>query len=173
MNKNTIENLPSAHHTVNSFIVVRGAAEFINFLEYVFDGKENTAIRTPDRDGSLIHAEVTIGDSTIMTADRKADWVFTPALTQIYVDDAEQVLSRAVERGGQVVTPISKFYGGYDIARFLDKWNNLWWLFTPATEGTQKRTATTEWHNADPSQIYLTLMETMRTLEDPDAKSKA
>lgn len=172
MSKNTITKLPPAHHTINSFIVVRGAIEFIGFLEYVFDGKENTAIRTPDRDGSLIHAEVTIGDSAIMTADRKADWVFTPALTQIYVDDAEQVLRRAVERGGRVVTPISKFYGGYNIARFLDKWNNLWWLFTPAVKGEQDWTATTEWHNADPSQIYLTLMETMRTLKEPKVENK-
>ncbi len=169
MAKKTLTNLPPAHHTVNSFIVVKGAADFISFVEYVFDGKENAQVRTPDRDGTLIHAEVVIGDSVIMVADRKPDWVFTPALTQVYVTDADQVLKRAVEKGGRIVTPISKFYGGYDIARFLDKWNNLWWLFTPAAPDKAEWKATTEWHSAKPSQIYTTLMETMRNLKDTDA----
>src|SRR5690606_23547328 len=115
MNKNTIDdNLPAQHHTINGFIVVKGAVEFIDFLEYVFDGEENKAMRVPDRDGSLIHAEVTIGDATILTADRKDDWTFTPALTQVYVKDAEKTLQRAVERDGKIVTPVSKFYGDYD-----------------------------------------------------------
>jgi len=172
MSKNTIDNnLPAQHHTINGFIVAKGAVEFIDFLEYVFDGEENKAMRIPDRDGSLIHAEVMIGDSTILTADRKDDWAFTPALTQVYVKDAEVTLKKAVERGGKIVTPISKFYGDYDIARFTDPWNNLWWLFAPAKKEVEVKevNGTTDWHDAKPSQVYVTLMETMRNLKEPKA----
>jgi PhnB protein len=31
-------------------------------------------IRTPDKDGTLIHAEVLKGDSMILLADAKEDW---------------------------------------------------------------------------------------------------
>ena len=164
-----MNKLPTQHHTINGFILVDGAADFIKFLEYVFDGQENTTMRIPDRDGSLIHSEVTIGDATLLIADRKQDWVFTPAMTQVYVENAEQTLQRAVERGGKIVTPVSKFYGDYDIARFTDKWNNLWWLFTPApvAEELAPLKSSTDWHDAKPSEVYTTLMETMRNLKDP------
>ena len=168
MEKKSMPKLSAKHHTVNSFIIVKGAAELITYLEYVFDGKEDSQLRIPDRDGSLIHAEVNIGDATILIADRNDDWVFTPALTQVYVLDAEQTLRRAVEKGGKVITPISKFYGDYDIARFVDPWNNLWWLFTPASSpNSVEQNTKTEWHNREPSKIYTTLMEVMRELKDP------
>lgn len=164
-----MEKLPKNHHTVIGFIIVPGAAEFIDFLKYVFDGKESQEMRIPDRDGSLIHAEVTIGDATILVADRKEDWPFTPALTQVYVSDAEQTLRRAEERGGKVVTPVSKFYGGYDISRFIDTWHNLWWLFSPAeSDAPGPVQSNTDWHNAKPSQVYATLMEAMRNLKEPN-----
>lgn len=152
-------------NTVNGFIVVKGAADFITFLSEVFDGTENPEAHTPDwyaNDGTLIHAEVSIGDSLIMVADRKADWPFTPALTQVYVADAAETLRRAVERGATVVTEISPFYGGLDIARFLDPWGNLWWLFAPAAEGVEP-----SMDGNEPGPVYTTLLEAMRGLSEP------
>src|SRR5262245_46152677 len=108
--------LPAGHNSVNSFIVVAGAREFIRFLGDVFDGTEHTQVRTPDRDGSLIHAEVRIGTSTVMIADTKVDWPALPALTQVYVPNAQVVLDRAVARGGRIVTTVSPFYNGLKIA---------------------------------------------------------
>ena len=59
--------------------------------------------------------------------------------------------------------------GGYDIARFVDAWSNLWWLFTPtASDEKDEWKASTDWHSAEPSQIYTTLMDTMRSLKDPN-----
>ena len=161
--------LPPDCPTVNSFIVVDGAADFVAFLVDVFDGRENSDVRTPDRDGTLIHAEVVIGDATVMLADRKPDWPFTPGLTQVYVRDADVVLARAQRLGSTVVTPRSDFYGGYDLARFLDPWHNLWWLYAPATSrpDTTDRAAETEWHDEEPSVVYTTLMRTMAGLTPP------
>ncbi len=163
------ENLPAHNHTVNTFIVVDGAADFIDFLVDVFDGQEHAAVRTPDRDGTLIHAEVVVGDSTIMIGDRKPDWPFTPALTQVYVHDVEEVLARAERAGSTTVTPRSEFYGGYDLARFLDPWHNLWWLYAPSDVGepTTEMTAETDWHDAEPSVVYTTLMRAMADLAPP------
>jgi PhnB protein len=156
--------LPAGHNSINQFVIVKGSAlEFLGFVITVFEAKEHEAVRTPDRDGSLIHAEVEIGGATLMVADSKADWPLTPALIQVYVSDAQAVLDRAEENGATVVTRLSPFYG-VRLARFLDPWQNLWWLFEPDLEGTGSLPAGTDWHRADPSYVYTTLMDTMRGL---------
>ncbi len=159
--------LPPNHHTLNTFVLVDDATEFIDHLVRVFGASETESVRTPDRDGSLIHAEVVIGDSTIMIADRKPDWPITPAFNQIYVDDIDVILTRATTLGSMIVTPRSPFYGGYDVARLMDPWHNLWWLYAPAAgrhQDVDTRTATTDWHESQPSVVYSTLMEFMRDL---------
>ena len=157
--------LPPGHNTVNGFIVVEDAARFLRFLCEVFDGSENTNVRTPDRDGTLIHAEARIGTSTIMVADKKPEWPGLHALTQVYVTDAHQTLDRAVERGARVVTDVSPFYGGVNIARFIDPWNNLWWLYEPSAGGMRDEIgSTTDWHAHGPSYVYQTLMDAMQQL---------
>lgn len=91
-------------------------------------------------------------------------------LAEVYVADAEQILHRAVARGAVVITEASAFYGGYDIARFLDPWHNIWWLFSPALD---VGAASQEWDegtwetSSEPDPVYTTLLEAMRTLSDP------
>jgi uncharacterized glyoxalase superfamily protein PhnB len=158
---------PADHNTVNPFVIVPRAAEFIDFVTEVFDGREATAFRIPDRDGLLIHAEVVVGDSSILIADRKPDWPFTPALLQMYVLDSQAVLDRAAARGATVITPVSAFYGGYSLARFRDPWSNLWWLYAPQAAESDARSSEsskTDWRNSEPSQVYTSLMQAMREL---------
>jgi PhnB protein len=153
------------HSTVNPFIIVKDSATaFISFLEDVFGATERSEFRTPDRDGSLIHAEVSIGDATIMIADSKRDWPFTPAFTQVYVADAQAVLDRAQSFGARIITPLSPFYNGVQLARFQDPWGNLWWLYEPDPGQPCRTSSNTSWHDADPSLVYTSLMSAMRDL---------
>ncbi|GAA4894926.1 putative glyoxalase superfamily protein PhnB [Stackebrandtia albiflava] len=167
----TTTDIPAAtrHNTVNGFIIAKDAAGLIEFLTEVFDGREDLEAHTPDwyaDDGTLIHAEVRIGNSLLMVADRKPDWPFTPAMTQVYVSDAAQTLRRAVGRGATVVTEVSPFYGGLDIARFLDPWGNLWWLFAPAADDAGEESSP-ESSDSEPGPVYTTLLDAMRRLHDP------
>ncbi len=160
----------AGHNTINPFAIVPDAASFIRFVEAVFGGRESTDVRTPDRDGSIIHAEIVVGDATIMLCDRKPGWPFTPAFLQIYIPDAESCLDAAIEHDARVVTPISDFYGGYRLARMFDPWHNLWWLYEPITQTAPQpeRTSNTDWHDAKPSLVYSSLMEMMSTLAPPE-----
>lgn len=165
----TTTPIPAGHNTINPFVLVPDATRFIEFVEAVFDGHEAQHVRTPDRDGSLIHAEVRVGTSTIMLCDSKEDWPFTPAFLQIYVPDANACLRTATAHGAQVITPLSDFYGGYQLARMLDPWHNIWWLYEAAERPQQQaeRESDTDWHDREPSKIYTTLMDTMSTLRPP------
>jgi uncharacterized glyoxalase superfamily protein PhnB len=158
---------PEGHNTINTFIIVKNdATKFIKFTESVFEAKEKIEVRTPDRDGKLIHAEVRIGNSTLMIADSKEDWPFTPSFVQIYVNNIKNALELAKGAGAIVVTELSPFYGGYNIARIKDPFGNIWWLYE---HDIQKDIiydkSDTSWHDRKPSYIYLTLVEAMINLK--------
>jgi PhnB protein len=84
----------------------------------VFSARETLAAHVTDSDDLLIHAEVRIGDATIMCCDAKPDWPFTPALLQVYVDDADVVVQRAGAHGAHLFTEPTWFFGGQRLARF-------------------------------------------------------
>ena len=162
------KELKTPHYNkVNPFVIIRGgASKFIDFVEKVFDAEENKQVRTPDRDGTLIHAEVQIGDSMILLADSKEDWPFTPAFLQVYVDNAQEILNKAEKEGAEIITKVSVFYNGLKLARFKDKWGNIWWLYEKITkENLTENKSDTDWHNKKPSDIYSTLMQAMRNLK--------
>ena len=119
---------PAGYHTVNSFIITADAAAMIAFLTEVFGAEEIPEAHTLDDDGLLLHSELKIGDSTVMVADRKPDWPFTPSLLQIYVADLEVTLAAAQRLGARVVTTPTDFFGDI-LSRVLDPWGNLWWVY--------------------------------------------
>ena len=162
------KELKTPHYNkVNPFVIIKGdASKFIDFVEKVFDAEENKQVRTPDRDGTLIHAEVQIGDSMILLADSKEDWPFTPAFLQVYVDNAQEILNKAEKEGAEIITKVSVFYNGLKLARFKDKWGNIWWLYEKITkESLTENKSDTDWNNKKPSDIYTTLMQAMRNLK--------
>nr|WP_042197957.1 VOC family protein [Kibdelosporangium sp. MJ126-NF4] len=135
----TGSDLPTGERTLNPFAIVDGAADLITFVTEVFDGVERAEAHTPLPSGLLIHAEVTIGDSVLLLGDRQPGWPVIPALLQVYVRDAQQVLDRAVERNAEVITEVTPFYGGEDLARLRDPWGNIWWLYAPSKDtGTEE-----------------------------------
>jgi uncharacterized glyoxalase superfamily protein PhnB len=157
----TGSDLPSGERSLNPFAIIDGAADFITFVEEVFDGKERREARTPMPSGSLIHAEVAIGDSVLLMADKQPGWPVRPALLQVYVHDAQQVLDRATARGAVVVTEVTPFYGGEDLARLRDPWGNLWWLYAPARGAD----AVPSWEGGSTS-VFDSLDTTLRNLAD-------
>lgn len=173
-----IENFHAVegYNTVNFFILVKGgAAKFIGFVEKVFGGEENQRARTPDKDGTLIHAEIRVGNAMLLVADSKPDWPFTPAFPQVYVQDVQAALDRARQAGARVVTEVSEFYHGLKLARFQDEWGNIWWLFEKSAnpDGPNPNPkADVSWHDRNPSKIYTTLMDAMRNLKGPQKPEK-
>ena len=163
------QEIPPGYNKVNFFILIKGGAlKFIEFVEEVFNAAENRKARTPDKDGSLIHSEISIGDSMILVADSKEDWPFTPAFPQVYVSNAREILDRALKTGAKMITPVSDFYYGMKLARFQDSWGNIWWLFERGSEPEKpkgKDSADTSWHDKKPSEIYTTLLKAMKDLK--------
>ncbi|HSE61886.1 MAG TPA: VOC family protein [Candidatus Saccharimonadales bacterium] len=164
-------NIPAGHNTVNSFIITKDAPKLIRFLEKVFNAKEDPAAHTLDTDGLLLHSELAIGDSIVMVADTKPGWPFTPSLLRVYVYDVDETLKRAKELGAKIVTEPTDFYGDV-FSRFVDPWNNLWWVFkhnpqpggTADWEGAGEEVAASWEPSKEMKYIHDTLLKAMEHL---------
>ena len=120
--------LPAGSNTVNPFLMTDDAARIIDFVIEVFGATDVPEARTVETDGLILHSELRIGDSAITVADRKPDWPFTPGFIQVYVDDVEGTLARAVGLGARIVTRPTDFFGD-TFSRFADPSGNLWWVY--------------------------------------------
>ena len=99
----------------------------------------------------------------------KAEWPFTPAFIQVYVQDAQTILELATKEGAELVTRVSKFYGGFKLARFKDPFGNIWWLYEPDPEGQKDahQASNSDWHDQKPSEVHETIMDAMKNLKAP------
>ena len=168
---------PEGYATVNPFIITTDAEEVTRFVIDVFGGEERTEARTVDDDGLLLQAEVRVGTTTIMLAERKPGWPFTPSLLQVYVDDLDAVRERALAHRGRRVTANTDFFGT-QFARVQDPSANLWWIWQhgdavwDAAEGDDEWEAQdgdAGWGEVSPELAYIhdTLLEAMTGLRDP------
>ncbi len=77
--------IPKDYGSITPYIVVRGVAQFLDFLTAAFDAVERG--RVPNEDGTIGHAEVWIGDSVVQMFDARPDWPDTPSFITLYVED--------------------------------------------------------------------------------------
>jgi PhnB protein len=111
------------YHTVTPFLNVRGAARAIDFYKDAFGAEER--LRMPGPNGSIMHAEIVIGDSTIMLADA----LFQPesrSSLHVYVDDCDSLFERAVSAGSTVKMAPQDMFWGDRYGQLEDPFGNVW-----------------------------------------------
>lgn len=121
------QTVPLGFHTVTPFLSVKDVKPLLEFARRAFGAEEIYRMNMPD--GTIMHAEIKIGDSMVMVGDSMED---TPTRSSIYlyVEDADEVFRKAVEAGGKVVQePKDQFYGDRN-AGVRDPSGNIWWMAT-------------------------------------------
>jgi len=85
-----------------------------------------------DEEGRIAHAEIRIGESTIMVGDERAGTMATPpgvSVIYVVVPDADAAYERAKAAGASVTEPVDQDYGSRDIT-VTDPDGNRWALGT-------------------------------------------
>jgi len=125
--------------SITPYIIVRPAAQFIEFLKSAFEGTER--MRMPAPDGSIMHAEVAIGNGAIEVSDGNEEYPTAPAAVHLYVDDPDATYERTLQAGA------TSFYAPTDDHPSGDRWGavkdpfgNHWYIakprgWTPGPEG--------------------------------------
>jgi uncharacterized glyoxalase superfamily protein PhnB len=124
----SVKPIPAGFHTANVYLIVNDAAKQIAFLEQALGAKETHRSVLPD--GNIIHAEMKIGDSTIMLGQANQQHPARPATTYLYVDDVDGTFGRALQAGGKsLAEPKDQFYGDRS-GGLEDPCGNYWWIAT-------------------------------------------
>lgn len=119
--------VPEGHHTVSPYLVVKGVGKLIDFTKQVFGATEVYVSRRPD--GTVMHAEVRIGDSIVMMGEG-ADIKSFPAMLHLYMEDCDSIYKRAIQAGASSLRePADQPYGDRSAA-VEDAFGNQWFIAT-------------------------------------------
>lgn len=135
-------NPPKGYHSVTPAIIVRDAAKAIDLYKEAFGAEELDRMEGPD--GSIMHAEIRIGDSRIMLGEENPAWGTKSPQTlggihgslHIYVDDADAALARAVAAGCEVRAPMEDAFWGDRYGKVTDPFGHEWGIATRVKELT-------------------------------------
>ena len=120
---------PDGYSTVSPYLIAAGAQKVIDFLEQAFGAQRLRRYELPD--GSIMHAEVRIGDTVVMIGDAGEAWPAQPAHLHVYVEDVDAMYERALKAGGAPVQSPQR--RGDDPDRrggVKDPAGNTWWIAT-------------------------------------------
>ena len=135
--------IPAGYHSVTPAIVVRDAAAAIDFYKRAFGAEEIDRMAGPD--GSIMHAEIRIGDSILMLGEENEQWGTKSPLSlngvhgslQIYVEDADAAFNRALKAGATVRYPLEDAFWGDRYGKVTDPFGHEWGLATRVKDMTK------------------------------------
>jgi PhnB protein len=131
---NKVKPVPEGYPTVCPYIVVTGVDKLIEFAKQVFDAKEVHVSKRPD--GSVMHAEIKIGNSIVMMGDGAAIGKTFPAMLHLYIEDVDVVYRRAMQAGAKSVREPSDQIYGDRTGGVEDAFGNQWWMATHVEDVT-------------------------------------
>ncbi len=135
----SVRPIPDGYHSITPNLIVKGAAEAIDFYKQVFGATE--LMRCPMPGGAIGHAEIKIGDSPLMLADEFPDMNIrgpksiggTPLSLVLYVENVDEVFARAIAAGAKELRPLqNQFYG--DRSGTLEDPFGHWWTIATHIE---------------------------------------
>lgn len=129
-----VKPIPDGYHSITPYLIVKGAAAAIEFYQKALGAVE--LFRMPMPDGRVGHAEIRIGDSSIMLADEMPEMDIRgpqgspPVSLMLYVEDVDALLPQAEAAGATVLRPLKdQFYGDRSVT-VKDPFGHVWTLAT-------------------------------------------
>jgi PhnB protein len=120
--------IPDGYNSVTPYLMVRGAAGLVDFLKRAFGAEETENLSAPD--GTVMHAEVRIGDSIIMIGEAHGEFGAMPSAVHLYVNDADAMYQSALQAGATSVEEPKDQFWGDRLGGVKDAFGNLWWVST-------------------------------------------
>ena len=130
-----VKPIPEGYHSVTPYLVIKGAADALEFYKTAFGATE---LFRMEHEGKIGHAEIKIGDSPIMLADEHPDQGHvspttlggSPVGIMIYVDDVDKIFNQAIAAGGKQVKPLEDQFYGDRSGTLTDPFGHVWTVAT-------------------------------------------
>jgi len=149
---NKVKPIPDGYHTLTPYLIIKNAANAIEFYKKAFGATELMRMAGPE--GKVMHAEIKIGNSPIMISDECPEMDArspqslggSPVSLLLYVEDVDPFFNRAISAGAKPVRPVKDQFYGDRSGSLSDPYGHVWHVAThvedvPPAE-LQKRAAT-------------------------------
>lgn len=138
----TVKPIPEGYHSVTPYLMIKGASEAIEFYKRALGATEIFRLTQPN--GQIGHAEIKIGDSSIMLADPCEQGAFRNPRSlggssvglHVYVEDVDAQFAQAISAGAKVVKPVQDQFYGDRTGTLEDPFGHIWFLATHKEELT-------------------------------------
>jgi PhnB protein len=124
--------IPDGYHSVTPYLVVKNAANALEFYKKAFGATE--LMRMPGPNGKIMHAEIKIGDSIVMLADETPEMGHkspqslggTPVSILLYVKDVDTQFKQALAAGATSQRPVEDQFYGDRMGTLVDPFGHIW-----------------------------------------------
>ncbi len=131
-----VKPIPEGYHTVTPYLIIKGAAEALEFYKKALGAKEVMCMNGPG--GKVMHAEIKIGDSFVMLANEHPEMGHrgpqslggTSVSLAVYVDDVDARFNQAVDAGAKVIRPVKDQFYGDRSGTVTDPYGHVWTIAT-------------------------------------------
>ena len=124
-------HIPEGFHALTAMLAVRDAARAIEWYKRIFGATETNRLTDPN--GTIAHAELRIGDSTLMLAEEHPDYNRSPetlggtsVILNLYVEDVDTLERVAIEGGARSIFPVADQFYGDRAGRIQDPFGHMW-----------------------------------------------
>lgn len=131
----SVNPIPDGFHTVTPYLIVKGAAEALEFYKSAFGATELGRYHGPG--GSIVHAEFQIGDSKLMLGEECPQMGAlapqgggTAIGLCIYVPNVDALAAQAVAAGAKVERPVQDQFYGDRSGTVTDPFGHKWTIST-------------------------------------------
>ena len=132
---NKVSYIPEGYNAVIPALAFKGADAAIKWYVNVFGAKEKMRFDNPD--GTIAHAEITIGDNVIMLAEENPEYNSSPKTLKgnsvnlcIYLPDVDAVVKKATANGAKLLMPVEDQFYGDRSGRIEDPFGYRWIIAT-------------------------------------------
>ena len=132
-----VQPIPHGFNSVSCYLVLKGITKAIDFYVNAFGAKPGTVMKMPDG-STILHAEVCIGNSTVMLTEENPQWEMksaetlggSPVSMHLYVEDVDTAFQRALDAGCEVVAPLMDAFWGDRYGKVKDPFGLQWGIAT-------------------------------------------
>jgi PhnB protein len=123
-----VKPIPEGYHTVTPYLIVKDTDTLLQFVKKAFNAHVKEEYRNAD--GTIMHADVVIGDSHVMMGQAGGAWPEMLGAIMLYVPDADATYKAALEAGGTSVQEMTTQFYGDRSGGVQDPCGVTWWIST-------------------------------------------
>lgn len=131
--------IPQGFHSLTAGLTCKNAAQAIELYKRAFGATERNRMASPD--GTIMHAELQIGNSMLFVADEYPGMSAAPGpgslpsqSLYLYVENVDSVFDAAVASGCQGAMPVADMFWGDRMGKVIDPFGHHWNLATHIEE---------------------------------------